>query len=98
MHSIWRRTSTQVAAISFLLIAILVASQSALAGSVQRIQEPIGMRHTQQVSNYIQHILYIVKNRSFDNLFGAYATAQNDVNGSRYAAQWRDRAHGNRTR
>lgn len=69
----------------FLLIALLLVSQSAVAGGAQaapsRRAPHLGAN---TISNsQIKHIIYIVKeNRSFDSLFGAYATPQNGVDGA----------------
>jgi phospholipase C len=65
-----------------LLIAVLVAMESALAapGLPAATQPPA--RQQQAIGNSIKHVVFIIKeNRSFDFLFGAYATKQNNVNG-----------------
>jgi len=86
MRASKRRTPARATALAFLLLAVLIATQSALAGNAPSVPAR-ATQHTRPkaLSDEIQHIIFIVQeNRSFDNIFGAYATAQNGVNGSTY--------------
>jgi len=63
------------------LIAVVIAVQSTLAAP--GLPAPKSrIDHPKTISDYIKHVVFIVEeNRSFDFMFGAYATPQNGVNG-----------------
>jgi phospholipase C len=64
-----------------LLIAVLIAVESALAAPGAPAVRPQAQR-PRAIGDYIKHIVFLVEeNRSFDFMFGAYATPQNGVNG-----------------
>jgi len=82
----YRFPARMASVVSIPLIALIIATQSAFAGHAAKPQ-PVAMQQTppKAIGDYIKHIVFIIKeNRSFDNIFGAYATPQNDVNGVQY--------------
>jgi phospholipase C len=81
-----RRSHVRVSVIASLalLIAVVIAVESALAApGAPVVRSPVQRPHA--IGDYIKHVVFIVKeNRSFDFMFGAYATPQNGVNGATY--------------